>query len=138
MPAPTYPELLQRAKAAYYRSGGDQPPSSASRVAEHDGHVYVVLANVTGLLAVYRFRNDGQLKKLKRWPAELNVASVVDDTADLLVQALELVDQMIAKASGTHGADLSKLRKLIATAGFALDATDDSAGEDLRAVWGIA
>ncbi|WP_435501445.1 hypothetical protein [Variovorax sp. LT1R20] len=124
--------------AAYFRTGGDQQPSSASRVAELDGHTYVILSNVTGLLAIYRHRNDGQLKRLKRWPVELSVASVVDDGADLLMQAVKLADRLIAKAGSADKADLTNLRKLIATAGFTLDSTDASAGEDLRAVWGLA
>jgi hypothetical protein len=32
---------------------------------------YVALRNVNGMLAVYRVRNNGALKRLKRWPAEL-------------------------------------------------------------------
>ena len=33
---------------------------------------YVVLRNVNGILSVYRVRNDGKLKGLRRWPAALN------------------------------------------------------------------
>jgi hypothetical protein len=36
------------------------------------GLSYVVLRNARGLLAVYRVRNDGMLKGLKRWPAEID------------------------------------------------------------------
>jgi len=32
---------------------------------------YVVLKNGNGILAIYRVRNDGMLKRLKRWPVEL-------------------------------------------------------------------
>ena len=39
-----------------------------TNVSEHDGKLYVVLSNVRGTLAVYRVRNDGVLKGLKRWP----------------------------------------------------------------------
>lgn len=72
-------DLVRRAMAAYYRSGrregfADEQinmPANDSDVQEHDGKQYVVLRNVNGVLAVYRVRNDGMLKGLKRWPAEL-------------------------------------------------------------------
>jgi hypothetical protein len=62
--------LLRRAYAAYYRKGPvmDQPSSSGSCVEHHKGKVYVTLRNVRGVLAVYRVRNDGILKGLKRYP----------------------------------------------------------------------
>jgi hypothetical protein len=63
-------DVTRRAFAAYFRSGGiDQPNSSG--VVEHNGKVYVVLENVNGILAVYRVRNDGMLKRLCRWPTDL-------------------------------------------------------------------
>jgi len=66
--------LMRRAMAAYYRGAdsGVMQPSKSSGVESVDGKHYVVLRNVNGLLAVYRVRNDGVLKGLKRWPAELN------------------------------------------------------------------
>jgi hypothetical protein len=64
-------ELTRPAFAAYFRSGGFDQPSSDSGVAEVDGRTYVVLHNVRGILAVYRVRGDGALKRLRRWPAEL-------------------------------------------------------------------
>lgn len=36
---------------------------------------YVVLDNCHGILAVYRVRNDGRLKRLVRWPAALSAAT---------------------------------------------------------------
>ena len=69
--------LIHRAMAAYWRSGikenGTEPPIPAndSHLCELDGKQYVVLHNVNGVLAVYRVRNDGVLKGLKRWPKEL-------------------------------------------------------------------
>jgi len=65
-------DLTRRAFAAWFRSGGTDQPSNASGVVEHDGKDYVLLLNVTGTLAVYRVTNQGQLKRLKRWPAELD------------------------------------------------------------------
>ena len=67
--------LVRRAFAAYYRSGpagGSLPePANTSFLCELDGKQYVVLENFAGILAVYRVRNDGILKGLKRWPGEL-------------------------------------------------------------------
>jgi hypothetical protein len=71
-------DLGRRALAAYYRQPQDFPgavwnpphPSSPD-VVEHNGRQYVVLHNVNGTLAVYRVRNTGQLRRLRRWPAEV-------------------------------------------------------------------
>lgn len=66
---------LRRAFAAYFRTNGSYAdiPSSNSGVAIHDGKRYVVLRNRGGTLAVYRVLNNGRLKGLKRWPAEVEV-----------------------------------------------------------------
>lgn len=66
-------DLVRRAFAAWFRSGGTDQPANHSDVTEHNGHDYVVLRNVNGILAVYRVRNDGMLKRLRRWPTELEV-----------------------------------------------------------------
>jgi hypothetical protein len=70
---------IRRAVAAYLRSGhnGELPPQpswDSSTVEEHQGSFYVVLRNVNGVLAVYRLRRQGILKRLKRWPQELEGA----------------------------------------------------------------
>jgi hypothetical protein len=71
-------DLLARAYAAYHRSCKTNgwvyqaPRESLSRVEEHAGKRYVVLRNGGGVLQVYRVRNDGMLKGLKRrWPKAL-------------------------------------------------------------------
>lgn len=71
------PEWMTRAMAAYFRSAkpGEslaQPSNTSSGEQQHDGKWYVVLRNGGGVLAVYRVRNDDMLKRLKRWPAEIN------------------------------------------------------------------
>lgn len=67
-----------RALAAYSRAfngiGSLMQPRRPQSV-EVAGRQYIVLDNVRGVLAVYRVRNDGRLKRLKRWPAELGVAA---------------------------------------------------------------
>ena len=65
-----------RAQAAYWRSEGEGAPipkGESDLYAADDGKYYVVLSNGDGILAVFRVRNDDMLKRLKRWPAELNV-----------------------------------------------------------------
>jgi hypothetical protein len=67
-------ELLARAFSAWFRycrKTGSLPdfPGNDSGVEEDHGHQYVILRNVRGIMAVYRVRNDGILKSLKRWPA---------------------------------------------------------------------
>ncbi len=64
--------LTRRAFAAYFRSGHSDQPANTSGVQTVDGRRYVVLRNVNGVLAVYRVRNDGMLKGLRRWPSELS------------------------------------------------------------------
>lgn len=61
-------DLTRRALAAYFRSGGTLQPSNTSGVRKAKGKLYIVLSNAKGILAVYRVRNDGMLKGLKRWP----------------------------------------------------------------------
>lgn len=69
----TYDEddLTRRAMAAWFRTGGTDQPSKDSGTEELDGKVYVVLRNVRGVMAVYRVRNDGILRRMKRPPVEL-------------------------------------------------------------------
>lgn len=65
------PDILRRAFAGYFRAGGMEQPANTSHHVAHNGHEYVVLENVRGVLAVYRLRNDGKLKRLRRLPAGL-------------------------------------------------------------------
>lgn len=72
-------DLTRRAIAAYFRTAqedgamADQPNASMSGTVTHDGKTYVVLEGGRGHgpLAVYRVRTSGQLKRLRRWPAEV-------------------------------------------------------------------
>lgn len=69
------PDLYRRAVAAYFRNEenaiGNQPSQTISGVERANGKLYCVLRNARGVLKVYRVRNDGMLKGLKRWPAGL-------------------------------------------------------------------
>lgn len=71
-------QLLSRAIAAYYqscaRSGDDAAEivGGSSAVKEVAGKRYVVLRNADTLICVYRIRNDGILKGMRRWPKELD------------------------------------------------------------------
>jgi len=64
-------DMVKRAMAAWFRSGGNIQPANTSGVRTHDKRKYVVLENINGFLAVYRIKTDGFLKRLKRWPAAL-------------------------------------------------------------------
>lgn len=66
-------EVRERAMRAYFRRRGSwaAQPADGGEMVEHDGLLYVRLANIGGVLAVYRVRGDGKLKWLKRWPREL-------------------------------------------------------------------
>ena len=76
-------ELLNRARAAYFRSNPDDTLASNtfyldSHAATLGGHKYVVIRGSQGrgasieTFAVYRVRNDGMLRRLRRYPAALN------------------------------------------------------------------
>ena len=79
MPLPLFDDddVLRRAFAAHFRAVGPaggipmQPSARASAVEWLDGKPYVVLRSGPDVLRVYRVRNDGKLKALRRWPAEL-------------------------------------------------------------------
>ncbi len=73
-------DLTARALRAYFvaakrnnPNGTPDQPANSSGLRTHEGKQYVVLENVNGILAVYRVRNDGMLKSLKRWPDSLSV-----------------------------------------------------------------
>jgi hypothetical protein len=54
-------------------------------VVEHDGKLYVHLHNdFRGMMAVFRMQNDGQLKRLRRWPKAVGSqrAETVDEYLD--------------------------------------------------------
>ena len=74
MTSDTDDRLVKRAIAAYVRTSEAASPEmpSDSGVADLDGKIYVVLENASRILAVYRVRNDGMLKRLRRWPIELD------------------------------------------------------------------
>jgi hypothetical protein len=68
-------DYTNRALAAWYRAGATGNAPSA-RMASAGGREYVVLRGQRALggpviVAVYRVRNDGVLKGLRRWPREL-------------------------------------------------------------------
>lgn len=64
-------DLTRRALAAYLKTGGTEQAGNSSGPAAVDGKDYVVLRNTNGILAVYRVKVDGVLKRLKRYPSEL-------------------------------------------------------------------
>jgi hypothetical protein len=68
-------EMLKRAVSAYFRYGEgelDQPNAGISCIQNYNGKDYCILRNIRGVLAVYRIKNDGFLKRLKRYPNEFD------------------------------------------------------------------
>jgi hypothetical protein len=67
--------LINRAFAAYFREaareGAILQPASTGHLCEFRGKRYVVLGSGAHSCRVYRVRNDGGLKGLKRWPREI-------------------------------------------------------------------
>ena len=70
---PTNPELERRALSAYYRYGHFPAQPGSVEYVELDERHYVLLRNADGILAVYRVRTRGQLKRLTRWPDALKI-----------------------------------------------------------------
>ena len=64
-------DFMRRSFAAWFRSGGMEQPGDESGVESHGGKLYATLRNAGGLLAVYRIRNDGMLKGMRRWPKSI-------------------------------------------------------------------
>jgi hypothetical protein len=64
-------DLLRRAFAAWYRTGGTEQPASAD-VQTVDGLTYVRLVGEHGILAVYRVEASARLKRLRRFPKALH------------------------------------------------------------------
>jgi hypothetical protein len=67
--------FTQRALGAYMHSSGalaNAMLAMSSADTDAKGRAYVVLRDGSiAICAVYRVRNDGALKRLKRWPAEV-------------------------------------------------------------------
>ena len=75
-------DYVCRALSAWFRGGrsrGEErlyPSETLSQqVILPDGKQYVLLANSSGVLAVYRIRPSGLLRWLRRWPKEVEVAA---------------------------------------------------------------
>lgn len=68
-------DLASRAFAAYFRQMPDgytlAQPQATPWIGLWAGKQYVVLGNGNGVLAVYRVRPSGALKRLVRWPKEV-------------------------------------------------------------------
>jgi hypothetical protein len=64
--------LINRALAAYFRIGENQQLTTNSYVYTLGEKRYVVLSNDAGPMAVYRIRGDGILRRMRRWPKELD------------------------------------------------------------------
>jgi hypothetical protein len=63
-------EASKRALAAYYASGGDALPTSVN-IQKIKGLSYAVLRRGSAVVACYRVRNDGKLKRMIRLPVGL-------------------------------------------------------------------
>lgn len=65
-------DILRRALAAWFKTGGTERPNETSRVKVHQGRVYAVLHGTSGVLAVYRVRPDNMgLRAMRRWPSSI-------------------------------------------------------------------
>ena len=66
-------DLKRRALATYYRlryGNFDMPFTPEPQVVELDGKRYVVIYGNGIRREVYRVRNDGVLRRLRRWPKQ--------------------------------------------------------------------
>jgi hypothetical protein len=58
----------RRALAAYFRGGNIEPPINGALPVLYENKLYLAVVGAEQLLAVYRVRNDLQLKRLRRIP----------------------------------------------------------------------
>jgi hypothetical protein len=65
----------RRALAAYFRGGSTEPPRNGTLPLKFEGKTYLALVGAEQLLAVYRLRNDLQLKRLRRIPLPVAAAA---------------------------------------------------------------
>lgn len=70
MPTDDEQELINCARIAYAGAGAKETPSNGSYVVEIDGVAHVILRNISGVLAIYRFNGD-TVKRLPNWPAPI-------------------------------------------------------------------
>lgn len=56
--------LLDRAKAAFVRTGGAPQPSAASYVEQRGGYRVAILVNAEGVLAIYREGATGRIRRI--------------------------------------------------------------------------
>lgn len=96
-------DLIRRALAGYFRAGDDAPPvperctieTAQSANADEVGR-YVCLRDYESLLAVFRVRHDGMLKRLKRWPRSLNDLPMPSRSpAEMMIEALLAAQPLI-------------------------------------------
>lgn len=64
-------DLKRRALAAYYQYRGGSDFTPEPEVVEHNDKTYVVIYGNAEKREVYRLRNDGVLRRLRRWPQGL-------------------------------------------------------------------
>lgn len=63
-------DIQRRALSAYFEMGGDEIPASV-KIQKLGGLRYAVLRRSGKVLACYRIRNDGKLKRMIRLPKGL-------------------------------------------------------------------
>jgi hypothetical protein len=106
------PELIRRAYADWFRRGETVRPTHDSAHVRVYGLEYVALLGRIGILAVYRVRPTGALKRLKQWPAELDTLlgriESVPGSRDALAEG------MGSQISGSNsGKDVEPLRTAV-------------------------
>lgn len=146
--------FTDRALDAYFKEEGvQQPAMGLSGEYSAGGRDYVVLANCFDTLAVYRITAAGALKRLRRWPKQLDerVAGDPDDHAVQVCKALkearDLVDSlgydhpkaMMAVIRAVDLADPAFMNAALAAEGINLAPTHvDENGEALFSTLAIA
>lgn len=112
-------EVMRKALAAYFRSGATEQPSTIdSGVEIVEGLRYAVLRNVRGVLRVYRVRNDGMLKGLKRWPAAIDEGTAPrqkDVDSSSIIDPFARVRELHALDRPLSAAEEREVQKIFAT-----------------------
>lgn len=81
-------DLIRRGIAAYFKYThapeiADPVAASASTVEKREGRTYIVLRNSARVLAVYRLKPDGLLKKLRRISTFQDAGAIANNTVSV-------------------------------------------------------
>jgi hypothetical protein len=114
-------DVLRRAHGDWSRKSGSAFRPCAARHVELYGLQYVVLFDELESLEVYRVRSNGQLKRLKQWPGDLEDVPRAAAFGNVNLSDKSRLLSATASPAGPEAASESSLRNHPEMLGFRLD-----------------